>query len=129
MSKIQAMFSAKGRRLFDSERREIDEFNAEYAGVAGPVVVVPRPPAEENRRRIFTNGDFVKLEVRGSGIVYAQARARDAVRLGKPLVQPAQPEKVTYTDAQSGMRVTVLRGRREKKDTDFSLPMGEQRLT
>jgi hypothetical protein len=131
MSKIQAMFSAKGRRLFDSERREIDEFNAEYAGDTGPAVVIQRPPVEENRRRVFTSGDFVKVKLYDSGVVYVQAKTHDTDREVKapPGAKLLPARIVVYTDAQSGRPVKVLRSRREKKDTDFGQPMGEQRVT
>lgn len=112
MSKIQAMFSARGRRMFDSERAEADAFNAKFAGAgADTAAVAAKPKAKPVAKRFLTNKNRLVIlhrqhEVNGAVSIL---KVSGPVSAGpkQTVGEPVQPEKpVTYRDARSGEALT-----------------------
>lgn len=118
MSKIQAMFSARGRRLYDSERAEIEAFNTKYAGASTKSIVesslvAPEPKGLKISGLVISNDSIDRALS-----TYTAASAL----LGHPVIQgvsvvgkneQAQPGAVTYTDAKPTLYGGLRLGRRE----------------
>jgi hypothetical protein len=131
MSKIQAMFGARGRRLFDSERTEIDELNAEYAAVTDVhVVMYSRDPQ-------IIGEPIIHLEV-GPVSQYPRVLAGGMVRVGTSDNRPdvevfpertlVRPKVETFRGTLSGKFVQTYRKKRtKKKEVDFEQTIGEMR--
>jgi len=137
------MFGERGRRLFDSERTEIDELNAEYAAVGGvhaeyvavggvhvvgyaqgsmvvgePIVRVDVSPMRQPQYAVIVKGPL-RIGVREN--------LHDVeVFPDRTLVQPkveAQKGVLTGTFVQ-----TYRRRRGKKKEADFEQTIGELRV-
>lgn len=110
MSKIQAMFSARGRRMFASEREDADAFNEKYAGVGGNAVEIVKKPlpkqvVSRNSAMRVAIKKFEKLAEDRSELVLLEGAKTGSgfLLIGEPL---QGQQEVTYRDAKSGEALT-----------------------